>query len=328
MTEFRTRIPNITFPFRIHHQHKVLCSGSCFAKHMGKRLGQYQFNSLLNPFGILYNPISIAQGLETLLHDQPFPADQLFKHQELWHSFDHHGSFSGSDKEAVLQNINQQLNHGRAFLQQANRIILTLGTAYTFVNQTTGQVVANCHKLPATQFERRLLSVDACVSVLSKVLKSIKSITPDLEVIISVSPIRHIRDGLIQNQRSKASLLLAAAQLENDLEYVHYFPAYEIVMDDLRDYRFYESDFIHPNSQAVDYIWNYFKDAFFEKETSKLILEINTIVQASRHRPFHVASAAHQDFISGQLKKIDELVQRHSFLDMSDLKKVFLDQII
>ncbi len=327
MTEFRTQLSKISFPFQIGYQHRILCMGSCFAENMGQRMSNYRFDALLNPFGILYNPISISDGMNLLLSHQEFTTEDLFQHQGLWHSFQHHGRFSGPDKSLVLNNINKALATARTTLQNTDRLILTLGTAATFQYKASNKVVANCHKLPGDQFTKQRLSVDACVLALSQTLKQIQTLRPDLKVLLSVSPIRHLRDGLIDNQRSKATLLLAAAELEKTFSFVHYFPAYEIMMDDLRDYRFYESDYAHPSKQAVDYIWDYFQDAFFTEETKDLLVEVGKVLRAAEHRPFHVASVEHQAFLRKQLEVIEDLEGRYSFLDFERERTIFMGQM-
>jgi len=327
MAKFRTQLSSIAYPFQIAHQQTILCIGSCFAKNMGRHLSNYKFDSSLNPFGILYNPVSISEGINLLLDKEPFLPEDLFEYQGLWHSFYHHGQFSGPDKSAVLDHINVQLKIARTFLQKTDRLILTLGTAAAFQYKKTEKIIANCHKLPGNQFNKKLLSVAGCVLALSQTLKQLQALRPDLEVVLSVSPIRHLRDGLIENQRSKATLLLAAAELEKTFPFVHYFPAYEIMMDDLRDYRFYESDYAHPSVEAIDYIWNYFQDAFFAGDTKAILEEVGKVLQAARHRPFHVASKAHQAFLRKQLGLIEELEEQYRFLDFEAERSGFLEQI-
>lgn len=327
MAEFRTQLPKKSYPFKIGHQHASLCVGSCFAENIGQRLRKNKFNCILNPFGILYNPVSISEGIHHLLNNQAFSDEDLFNHQGLWHSFQHHGRFSGPDKTIVLNQINKELDTAHQFLQKTNRLIITLGTASVFQNIKTNKVVANCHKLPGNQFNKQRLSVNDCVLTLSQTFETLKSTQANLEILITVSPIRHLRDGLVENQRSKATLLLAVAELEQQFSFVHYFPAYEIMMDDLRDYRFYESDYTHPTTQAVDYIWDYFQHAFFTKETYLILAEISKILQAAQHRPFHVESEEHQTFLQRQIAVIASLEERYDFLVFSKERDVFLKQI-
>ena len=328
MIEFRTKLPKVEFPFHISHQHSLLCMGSCFAENIARELEAFQFNCLANPFGILYNPISVSNGLELLMGSSQFSANDLFLHQGLWHSFQHHGRFSGPDRETVLNQLNKQLLSGQSHIQKTNRLLLTLGTAYTFRLKDSKQVVANCHKRPADEFDRELLSVELSVLALSEILKKLKFQHPEIEVVLTVSPIRHLRDGLIQNQRSKATLLLTAAALEQQFPFVHYYPAYEMVIDDLRDYRFYEKDMAHPNQLAVDYIWNHFQSTFFEANTQQIVKEVAKVIQAAQHRPFHPHIKEHQDFVHKQLARIAALKKQYSFLDLSKEVAAFEAQLV
>jgi GSCFA family len=328
MTNFRSEYPAFTFPFQINHQSNTLCLGSCFAEHIGQRLDRYHFPVLVNPFGILYQPISIAGQLERALQQEPYLASELFEQQGLWHHFQFHSRFSGSIQEQVLAQLNEQARQCRDFLLQSNQLIITLGTARVFKTKDQQEVVANCHKLPAFYFDRSLLTVAECVSVLSSVFTKIKALNPNLNIILTVSPVRHIRDGLHQNQLSKATLLLACAELSQQLNYVHYFPAWEIMMDDLRDYRFYEADLIHPNSMAIDYIWSYFSNSVFTKEAQRLVLQMEKILQATLHRPFQIASEAHQLFLRKQLEEIDGLEGRFPFLRMERERRLLEGQLV
>ena len=207
-------------------------------------------------------------------------------------------------------------------------MLITLGTAHVFIHKKTDKIVANCHKLPGGDFERRRLSVKTIVEKLSASFEKLKNQNPALEIITTVSPVRHIRDGLVENQKSKAALILALDELCQAFSYVHYFPAYEIQMDDLRDYRFFKEDMIHPNQVAVDYIWSYFSKAFFIPETNKLNTAIEKIAAAAKHKPFHPDSAEHQTFLRKQLAVIEKLEKSHSFLDFTEERKYFSSQFI
>ena len=307
----------------IAHTDPVLCIGSCFSEHIGRRLEQLKFTATVNPFGIVYNPLSIAQVLEKIISEKDFSEKDLFENDGLWHSFAHHGRFSHPDKTTALKNINDALNQARLFLKKCDRIILTPGTAHVFILKKTKKVVANCHKIPGQNFLRKRLTTKEVATPLINVLKKIKKRNPGLEVIATVSPVRHLRDGLPENQRSKATLLLALDAVCNALPYVHYFPSYEIVLDDLRDYRFYEKDLAHPNELAIEYIWEKFEDAFFSKKTKLLCHEIKHITNAAAHRPFHPSSEAHRAFIKKQLDTIGLLEKKFPFLNFEKEKKIF-----
>lgn len=322
---FRTVFPPFRSNTSIAHTDRVLCLGSCFAEQMGGRLERLKFPSLVNPFGIVFNPISIATSLERLLSNQPFMETDLVENQGLWHSFDHHGRFSHPDQSTALEGINQAFTAAKAFLKSTNRLLVTLGTAHVFVLKKTGKVVANCHKIPAGDFERRRLKVEEIVAALSPIFEKLKAELPDLEVIATVSPVRHLRDGLVENQRSKATLLLSLDEIEKRLPYVHYFPAYELLLDDLRDYRFYAEDMSHPNQLATDYIWQYFEGAFFEEKTKLCCDRIERVLTALAHRPFHPQSVEHKNFIHNQREVLQKLSVEFPGLDFGKELKQLAD---
>ncbi|HHS96073.1 MAG TPA: GSCFA domain protein [Phaeodactylibacter sp.] len=329
MTDFRTSIAPEHFPFRIHHHSPTLCIGSCFAKHIGKRMELYKFPCLSNPLGIVYNPISIAQQLETIVQKgSTLHSAQLFEHQGLWHHFLFHGSFSSADKEAMLSTLIAQSVRSRSILQAAGTLFITLGTARVYIHKQSRAVVANCHKVPADRFDRKLLSVEASTNVLSGIFEKLKKLNPSLEIVLTVSPIRHLRDGLVENQQSKSTLLVACTQLCQAFDYVYYFPAWEIMMDDLRDYRFYEADMIHPSLTAINYIWDYFKAGFFGEDTLQLLPLIDKVVRAAQHRPFRSASETHQAFLQKQLEEIAKLEQQYPFLDFAKERNVLKAQMV
>lgn len=317
MPLFRTNLPRLDFPFRIQPSDTFVCIGSCFAENIGKYLKNACISTEINPFGILFNPISIAEGLRILLSEKTFSAADIFQHNGLWSSFMFHSRFSGMDRDTTLTNMNQSLGVARKALANSRFLIITLGSANVFCASENGAIVANNHKLAVHHFERKQLSITDITASLGEALQQLKNQYPNLEVIVSVSPVRHIKDGLIQNQRSKATLLLAAEALCDGLDFVHYFPAYELVLDDLRDYRFYEKDMIHPNEQAIDYVWDYFKQSFFSDATKALNDEIEKIMAAVHHRPFQVQSIDYQFFAKETLWKIQDIEQRFPHLDMS-----------
>jgi hypothetical protein len=327
MPDFRTIVPLPEYAFRISYHDQVLSMGSCFAEHIGNCLAERHFTSLLNPFGILYNPASIGQSLERLLQEAPFSAEEQFEHQGLWHTFWHHGIFSAPDKAQALERINRAFRQAQAFLLSANRLIITLGTAFVFIYRASGEVAANCHKMPGSAFERRRLSTKEVLAALEPALLELKARQPSLEIILTVSPVRHIRDGLIENQRSKAALLLAAAELCQQHGFIHYFPAYEIMMDELRGYRFYAADMLHPSAEAVSYIWERLSQVCFDEPTRQLIAKIEKIRTASLHRPFHPQAPAHQQFLRQQLQQIEALERESPFLNLEEERRRFEGQL-
>lgn len=321
---FRSEIKVPSYPFTIDHQDQLFSVGSCFADHIGGRLAARRFQIENNPFGILYNPVSIKTCLEMLLENHQFSEKDIFQHQELWHSYHHHGQFSHIKKEKVLEQIQQQIKVVRKTLLSTNRLFITLGTAQVYIHNEMNKVVANCHKLPQQQFTKRRLSIQEIIDSLGSTLTKIKSHNPDLQCIMTVSPVRHLRDGLIENQKSKAALILAIDVICNQLNYAHYFPAYEMLMDDLRDYRFYKNDLMHPTVAAQDYVWQHFQATFFDQTTRQLTQRIEKMLAAIQHRPLHPNTNAHQKFRTAQLQKVKALKKEYPYLNLSEWEEYFI----
>lgn len=318
---FRTEIQIPESSFGISHDDHVLCIGSCFAEHIGGRLSRLKFQTHLNPFGIVYNPLSLSKSLSRISEGKSFAEDELVENQGLWHSFSHHGHFSKPNKKATIDHINQALATSHDFLKKSNRLILTLGTAYVFSLRQTGASVSNCHKFPGDTFNRRRLEINEVSESLIEILSLLKKTNPELEVIVTVSPVRHLRDGLVENQKSKATLILGLEKVTKALPFVHYFPAFEIVLDDLRDYRFFDADMAHPNQQAVDYVWDHFFQTYFRERTKELCIRIDKIVTASEHRPLHPNSTPHQTFVEKQLSLAHQLEREFPQLNFEEEKK-------
>lgn len=317
MQTFRTELKPQRASFSIDYQCFTLGIGSCFVENIGMMLAARQLPLLQNPYGIVYNPLSIAWQLEAIQNakDSFFVEKDLFQHNGLWASLQHHGRFSGEDRDSVLKNMNDSLETACTFFKKTNRILLTFGTSHVFEWKETGEVVANCHKLPHQYFEAKRLSVEEIVDNFKLVFEKIFLQKTDCQIILTVSPIRHIRDGFVENNRSKAILLLACDALSRLFDNVHYFPAYEIVMDDLRDYRFYERDMIHPNGVAIEYIWQYFSETYFDKRTQSIIQEVEKINQMQAHRPLHGADTEGYRRFREQLdKKVLDLKEHYPFL--------------
>lgn len=324
MNHFRTILPAQRAPFSIGHSDRLLLIGSCFTENIGARLHSGKLPIYINPFGIVYNPVSISRCLEHLLLDnQQFEENNLFENAGLWHSWEHHGHFSRPERAEALEGINTALKTAAAHLKKTNRLLLTLGTADVFTLRSTGEVVANNHKMPAALFAQRRLSVTETAEGIIEVLEKIKLQNPDVQVILTVSPVRHIRNGLVENQRSKATLLLACEQICAALPWSFYFPAYELLLDDLRDYRFYADDMLHPSEVAADYIWQFFGDTFFSEETRRLSARIEKIAAAMQHRPFHPDTPEHRAFVRAQLVAIEQLSEEQPGLDFSEEKAYF-----
>ncbi|MCC6463610.1 MAG: GSCFA domain-containing protein [Saprospiraceae bacterium] len=332
MKSFRTVLPTPRAPLALTHADRLLLLGSCFTEHIGARLQAGKFSTLVNPQGIVYNPVSMARSLENLLWGEfsirptggRIENSPYIELNGLWHSWEHHGVFSKPERADLLQGMAAAQAEAQAFLQKTSCLLLTLGTADVFVLRSTGVVVANCHKAPASWFEQRRLSVAETTDVLANVLQPLKKLLPGLQVILTVSPVRHLRNGFVDNQRSKAVLTLAAAALCDTLPDVHYFPAYELLLDDLRDYRFYAADMVHPNETAIDYIWEYFVETWFPADTRERLRQIEKILAALRHRPFNPDTAQHRAFAARQLEAIQALETACPEIRLDDEKKYFL----
>lgn len=328
MLKLKTDIIIEKAAFQIKYTDTILSMGSCFAHNIATKLEQQLYRTCINPFGVLYNPLSIRNSLALLLNNYTFEQKDLFQHKGVWHSFQHHSSFSSLDPNQMLVHINEELDKARNHLKKTNVICLTFGTAWIYELKKTKKVVSNCHKVPSSRFRRRRLSVNEIVEETGKLLTYLREKLPHLQILLTVSPIRHLKDGFIENQISKSTLLLAIHQLVEQQDYIHYFPAYEIMQDDLRDYRFYQSDLIHPSAVAVDYIWDLFAQTYLSDKEDKLRASVYKIVQAATHRPFQPDSAAHQKFIQKQLKSIDRISSKINSPRLLQLKEHFEQQLI
>lgn len=271
---------------RLGYQMGLMSIGSCFGEHIGRRLESEGFRIDINPFGIQYNPLSMARGLRRLLSVQPYGADELVERDGLYHSFDHHSTFSAPSPEAALERINRRLGHSGACLRSARYLIVTWGTAYVYALSETGRVVSNCHKLPERAFVRRRCHLDELVAEWRALLEEVFDCNPDLRVVQTVSPIRYLRDGAHASQISKATLLLLCEELCSIFpDRVSYFPAYELVLDELRDYRFYAEDMVHPSEQAVRYVGDRFIDWAVTQESKALMPHLGRLRREYLHRP-------------------------------------------
>jgi len=316
MIKFRTEIGKLTYPFHIQYGDKTILMGSCFSNHVGAKLEKYKFGVLSNPLGIIFNPISIAQSLEYIIGENKLKLSQLKFRDNLWHHFDFHGSFSHPEKEVVLSEIHQQILASAKYLKKADFLFITFGTADIFALKNNRQVVANNHKFPIDDFVKMSLEVEEIVERYRKLIKKILSINSKLKIVYTISPVRYIRDGLIENQKSKATLLLAVDQLV-DGDRSFYFPSYEIFNDDLRDYRFYKEDLIHPSEEGINYTWNIFVNSFMNESTQLLQKEIKRYVKSINHRPIHEKSKNHQNFLLELEKDLIAFKQVNPGIDFS-----------
>jgi hypothetical protein len=312
--EFRTKIEIPKSGLAISHKSSILMFGSCFIENIGKLLIDNKFDVNLNPFGVLYNPKSISQSLRLLIKKKKFTVNDVFEYKGIYHSFYHHSIFSNIDIDKCIGEINTKIEKSSAGLQQANVLFVTFGTAYLFRSKKCNMVVGNCHKLPASGFDRYRLSVDDIVSDWESLIEELRQINPALQIIFTVSPIRHMKDGAHGNQLSKSTLLLAIDKLREKKDGLHYFPSYEIVLDELRDYRFYNDDMTHPNTMAIKYIWKRFSDTYFSAEVHPVIEEWNKIYLALNHQPFNAETDEYKHFLRQTLLKIKTFNEKYPYI--------------
>lgn len=311
---FTTKVQIPESPAKISYDDKLMTLGSCFAENIGNKLCEAFFQVNINPFGVLYNPLSVTRSLRMLMGNHVFLSEEVFEYQSLWSSFSHSSLFSGTSKQQCLDNINKSTSEAANFLIDTRFLLITLGTAWVYEDVESGRVVANCHKLPAARFKRRRLSIDEINIEFSELLPALKAMLPLLEVVFTVSPIRHWKDGAHENNLSKAVLQLSIEQLKNKFSFVHYFPAYEIQMDELRDYRYYTSDMLHPSPVAVEYIWQRFSETYFDKNTTQLKKELEQLRADLNHRPMHPESSEFQIFIKNIEKRKAVLLKKYPAL--------------
>lgn len=304
---------------RLTHADRLMLLGSCFATNIGTRLVDAKFRCDINPYGVLYNPLSISATLREILAGKVYNADQLFLFKGLWNSPMHHGSFSSPDLEETLGHINERIEKAHKDMPLLNYLLLTFGSAWVYESKGTGRVVANCRKQPESCFTRRMLSVEEIVLDYTSLFSELLAYNPGLKVILTVSPIRHIRDGMHANALSKATLLLAIEQLRTTFpEHIFYFPAYELLIDELRDYRFYAEDMVHPSEVAVRYVWERFVQSCISADALQIIEESENIRKALSHRPFHSESDEYKRFLEQIVLKIDRLNGKYPYLDFQN----------
>jgi GSCFA family len=299
---------------KINIKQNLLMMGSCFAENIGDKLLEHKFKTLVNPNGILFNPINIFDALKSYQEEKIYIENDLFLHDELWYSWQHHGLFADSDKQVALKKINDSQQQAISQIKNADTLILTFGSAYVYELKDTNQIVSNCHKVPQQKFTKRLLSVNEIVDAFNKS----KILTLNSNIILTVSPVRYFRDGIAENNLSKSILIQAVHEIIRQYKSCYYFPAYEIVIDELRDYRFYDSDLLHPNELAISYVWERFSETLFDDETKSILKEVKEISTAKKHRPFNKNTSQHQAFLKNYLNKTKKLSEDFPFLDLAD----------
>ncbi|HNW50821.1 MAG TPA: GSCFA domain-containing protein [Prolixibacteraceae bacterium] len=323
----RTEVSIEPAQWDFNYQTPAMFLGSCFSDHMGGALLRSKFPVQLNPFGVLYNPISLSMALNRILDQQEVSNDELVFHDGLWHSFYFHGSFSNSSKETLIEQCNRAIAEASTFLKSAQFLFITLGTAWVFRHQESGKIVSNCHKIPASNFERFRLSIDEIREQWLPLLSRIHQFNPKLKIIFTVSPIRHFKDGAHENQLSKSTLLLAIDEITQayPVEQIGYFPSYELMNDELRDYRFYKEDMVHIAETGIRFIFEKFKFAFFSKETTECFNQIQPIILAKEHKILNKNDQSVTIFAEKTIEKITYLQKKYPNVNFEEEMKHFID---
>ncbi|MFN3403128.1 MAG: GSCFA domain-containing protein [Cytophagaceae bacterium] len=304
---FRTEINIPKSDWTFDHQSQILTIGSCFSDVIGTTLKSYKFPTLVNPFGTIFNPISLFKLLNASIDNSYLHQDYFIQNGDIWYNYDFHSSLSSSFKNELFEMIRGKITEVHEFLKTAEVITITLGSAFVYRLLPNGEIISNCHKKPASFFQKELLKVEDITSAFEHFNIKLNQLNPNVKVIFTVSPVRHIKDTLVLNNVSKSTLVLATHQICEKYNNCYYFPSYEIMMDDLRDYRFYKDDFLHPTTFAEKYIWEKFITTFTNENTQEIIRKWETIASAIMHKPFHPESTAHQQFLKDTLKKLIEI---------------------
>lgn len=307
MKLFRTPLKADVSEHTINLKDKILTAGSCFADAIATRLHAYKFSVCRNPFGTIYNPHSLHKALTYALYNEIPPEHTYLQNSDVHLNYDFHSSFSSLSKDELTRNVKETIGSVHYFLKDAPRLIITYGTAWVYERQDTGELVANCHKMPGNLFKKSLLTQKKIIESFDTFYRDLIRINPAIRITLTVSPVRHIKDTLELNAVSKSLLRVTCHSLTESYDNTDYFPAYEIMMDDLRDYRFYKSDMIHPTEEAEDYIWERFIEKYFDPESAVFVEKWKKILSALHHRPFQPSSQSNRLFLLDTLKKLEEL---------------------
>ena len=316
--EFRTELNISDKQLTIGYSDKMMLMGSCFSDSIGKILTTSQFQTLVNPFGTVFNPLIICKLLIKAIDQVSYTPDGLLRNNDLFFHYDLHSSFSNKNSEKFIKKVNKQLQKTRNFLMNADFLILTFGSSIGYYLKSNDQIVGNCHKVPASEFTKKMIPQEDFDHAFTELLTKLKSLNPSIKVILTISPVRHTKEGLVNNSLSKAKLLNMSNSLVSKYNWLSYFPSFEIMMDDLRDYRFYEKDLIHPNEVAVDYIFQKFSDWAFDDQAISQLKRVRKVNAAINHKSQQPRSDHHKAFIS---RIIEDIEQLQSDLDRAIFKK-------
>ncbi len=312
--KFRTEITVPKQTNQIDYSSRIVLFGSCFTENIEKHLSYYKFQNNSNSHGILFNPRSIERAVNDCVNQKEYTQNDLDHFDDIWLSFNHHTKFSSIHLTKILQQINTNISNTHKALSNASHVLITLGTSWVYRNKETENLVANCHKIPQRNFEKEIISMDENISILKQIISSIQKINKNAAIIFTVSPVRHLKDGFIENTQSKSRLHTAIHKV-TDNKRVFYFPSYEIMMDDLRDYRFYNIDLLHPNETAMEYIWEKFKNAWISSDSFSLMKEINNIQKSLLHKPFREDSEKHKDFLKKLSNRIIDISKKYNHIN-------------
>lgn len=308
--QFRTQIPISKINNPIDYNSKILSIGSCFAENMAEKFDYFKFQNETNPFGIIFNPVSIEKLFNRISKQEWYEEKDVFFFNELWHSYEVHSDLSNSDRQELLETLNKAISEIHKQIKEATHIIITFGTSWIYRNLEKDEIVANCHKVPQKQFSKELLSAGTIQKSIQNTIDLIQTLNPNINFIFTISPVRHIKDGFVENQLSKSHLftgLHTVLKTERLKQNIEYFASYEIMMDELRDYRFYAEDMLHPNQIAIDYIWKLFSENNISENDFSIMKEVDEIQKSLRHRTFNPDSEQHKKFLAKLNQKIDAL---------------------
>ena len=318
---FKTKVATVESNSKIDYADHLLFIGSCFAENIGSRFKERLFNAMVNPLGVVYNPASVANTLDDLISNKLVTPEEVLFHNNLWHSFRLHGSFSSTDKATVIGMANEALCEAHLHLKKSKTVVVTFGTAWVYSLSANGQIVSNCHKYPAATFHRTLQKVDDIVGQWQETIKQLRNFNPAIRIIFTISPVRHWKDGAHGNNISKATLLLAVEQLMKEDETLEYFPAYEIMMDELRDYRFYADDMLHPSNLAQSYIFDSFTQVYLSRQAMEFGQESLKLATALNHRPLQGITDEYLKFLETTIIKIESFQARYPLIDANNFLK-------
>lgn len=310
-----TPFPSFRSSRNLNIYDKVYTCGSCFAEELDHRLSDLKFQTYSHPFGIVFNPISMAQQFTRMLDKKAYKEDELLYQDGLFHSPDHHGMYSSTDPASMIRSLNEGLESGNKHFVHSDFLVITFGSAHHYTHLKTQQSVSNCHKIPQKEFTKQRASSEHILNAWIPLIHRMQIENPNLNILLSVSPVRYLKDGFIENQRSKANLLLAAESLSQLFSCLEYFPAYEIFMDDLREYRYVKEDLVHPNKIAVDYIWSYFEHAYYDDETMHYKQQFMKFKSLLEHRIINTAASTFKAYVQQLEHQLEELCNAYPQLD-------------